>query len=286
MHLTNRVKIVTRASITLALVLSLTSCSWISWPWQEKTDPRMEAAHRKLDTISTNTDIVGHQVNSVNKRLSAIEQRLLNMEGQLGSLTLMMEPFSMGAGGVPLYQGMSPESGDTQTVPPPYGEESSPYAQAPPVPAPQPVPELSPAAFRSPEDLYADAYQSYQNRDREKAIRAFQSFLSDYPAHDLADNAQYWIGESYYDGKMYPEAIETFKLVVKNYPDKDKAPAALLKIGYSYLAVDNTEQAAKYLRQVVTDYPFSELVGKARAKLADLQPARGVSDAFPGGSGS
>ncbi|MBI9076825.1 MAG: tol-pal system protein YbgF [Desulfatibacillum sp.] len=261
-----------------ALVLSLTGCSWINWPWSEKIDPQMEAAHRKLDTISTNTDIINQQVTSANKRLSVLEQRLLNMEGQLGSMEMLLEPTMIKSMENTLSRDATAGAESAPLEPTPYPMDPPIIVQVASKPA------LSPS--KSPEDQYAAAYRLYQNRDREKAISAFESFLRDYPGHDLADNAQYWIGEAYYDGKMYPEAIQAFKSVVKNYPEKDKAPAALLKIGYSYLAVENLEQASQYLRQVVTDYPFSDLVGIARAKLADLQPAKGASDAFPNGSGS
>ena len=274
MHISMMVKIMTKACLAAALALSLAGCSWVDWWMQENTDPRMEDAHRKLDAISTNTDITEQQMHSVNKRLSAIEQRLLNMEGQMGNMSIMMESISLAPSEI---QQQVDYSWDAQHDAPP------PEKVAPPAP---PAPKPKPISLQSPEDHYADAYLYYQNREQDQAIKAFQAFLRNNPNHDLADNAQYWIGEAYYDQKMYPEAIEAFKQVVKKYPDQDKAPAALLKIGYSYLAVDNPEQASKFLRQVVTDYPFSDLVNKAQNKLADLMPAKGASDAFPNGRGS
>ncbi|ACL02685.1 tol-pal system protein YbgF [Desulfatibacillum aliphaticivorans] len=274
MHMSTVVKIMTKTCFVVALAFTLAGCSWFDWLKQDNTDPRLEDAHKKLDAIATNTDIAEQQLHSVNKRLSAIEQRLLNMEGQMGNMSIMMESISLAPSEIQQQAGYSQDVEDDYLT--------APEVQKPPAPAPEP-PKTASSSLISPEEQYAGAYLHYQNREQDKAIRAFKAFLADNPDHDLADNAQYWIGEAYYDQKMYPEAIEAFKQVVKKYPDQNKAPAALLKIGYSYLAVDNPEQASKFLRQVVTDYPFSDLVNKAQNKLSDLQPAKPVSDAFPNG---
>jgi len=131
--------------------------------------------------------------------------------------------------------------------------------------------ESEPVLFLSPDRQYENAYEAYSKRRFDEAIALFKKFLQRYPKHDLADNALYWIGESYYDMKDYPNAILAFKEVVRLYAERSKAPDALLKIGYSYLALDDPVNARNYLKRVIKNYPFSEAEAKARAKLKELE---------------
>jgi len=54
------------------------------------------------------------------------------------------------------------------------------------------------SAKNLPQREYKKAYGEYLEYRYDKALTLFQDFLQRYPNHDLADNAQYWIGEIYY----------------------------------------------------------------------------------------
>ena len=45
---------------------------------------------------------------------------------------------------------------------------------------------------------YQSALETYRARQYQQAIQKFESLLSQNRNHSLSDNAQYWIGESYY----------------------------------------------------------------------------------------
>ncbi len=66
--------------------------------------------------------------------------------------------------------------------------------------------------------------------------RHFQQFLQSYPQSSLADNAQYWLGESYYVTRDFQNAAAAFQTVLDRWPDSRKAPDALLKLGYTQLS--------------------------------------------------
>ena len=57
------------------------------------------------------------------------------------------------------------------------------------------------------------------------AIDAFEILIQNDSENDYADNAQYWIGESYYALDEYSKAIESFRKVI-NFADSNKADAA------------------------------------------------------------
>jgi len=77
---------------------------------------------------------------------------------------------------------------------------------------------------------YEDALRLYQSGDYQKAVESFNKFIKSYPKSDLADNAQYWVGESYYDLKNYSQAWVEMNKLLKVYPKGNKADDARVKI--------------------------------------------------------
>jgi len=114
----------------------------------------------------------------------------------------------------------------------------------------------------------------FRDGDLEGARRGFAAFLSEYPNSDLAPNARYWLGESYYGKKDFQKAIDAYDMVELDYPSSEKVPAAILKKGYAYLALKDKKRASSAFKQVVTLYPKSPEAGKASAKLAQLKEVR------------
>ena len=80
--------------------------------------------------------------------------------------------------------------------------------------------------------MYAQAFDALKAGSYSIAITGFKDFLSTYPTSSLAENAQYWLGESYYVTHDYGSAAGAFRTVLKKYPDSRKAPDAMLKLGY------------------------------------------------------
>jgi tol-pal system protein YbgF len=114
----------------------------------------------------------------------------------------------------------------------------------------------------------------FRDGDLEGARRGFAAFLSDYPNSDLAPNARYWQGESYYGKKDFLKAIDAYDRVEIDYPLSEKVPSAILKKGYSYLALKDMKRASSAFKQVVTLYPKSSEAGKASDKLAQIKDVR------------
>lgn len=131
-----------------------------------------------------------------------------------------------------------------------------------------------PATRRPPADPRAE-YQRYLDAARagnhEYAAQGLRSFLDQHGDHELADNAQYWLAETYYARKRYPLALIEFEKVVERYPRGNKRPDALLKIGYCRALLGKRAEAVEVLRRLVRSYPASAPAGLARTKLEELQ---------------
>jgi tol-pal system protein YbgF len=121
------------------------------------------------------------------------------------------------------------------------------------------------------EAAYALAYETFKEGKYEKARGEFQNFLKQYPDSEYSDNAQFWIGESYYFEKKYEKAILEYEKVVKNYPKGSKVPYAMLKQGLSFLNLGEKASARSILQQIITEYPNTNQARIARAKLVEIK---------------
>jgi tol-pal system protein YbgF len=121
---------------------------------------------------------------------------------------------------------------------------------------------------------YQAAFGLLKDGQYDRAITAFGAFLIAYPTSQLADNAQYWLGEAYYVNKSYSEAQAAFQKVVDKYPQSRKRPDALLKIGFCQYELKQWEPAKATLSQVAaqfSDTPAGHLAQQRLDKLATEQ---------------
>ena len=120
-------------------------------------------------------------------------------------------------------------------------------------------------------DLYRDAYETFQKGDLEGARRKFEAFLKQYPNTDLSDNAQFWIGETYYLKRDYEKAILEYEKAVTKYPEGDKIPSALFKQALAFAELGDKSNARTLLRRVIERYPQSEQADMAKKRLDTLK---------------
>lgn len=121
------------------------------------------------------------------------------------------------------------------------------------------------------ETLYGAAYATLKEGKYEKARGEFQNFLKKYPRTELSDNAQFWIGESYFSEGKFEKAILEYEKVIKSYPDGDKVPPSLLKQGLAFAQLGDKTSARMILQQIIKDYPNTSSARTARTKLNELK---------------
>jgi len=164
-------------------------------------------------------------------------------------------------------------------------------APARPVPVPVPgAPSSPPPPARpttgalQPQDVYQAAYIDISKGSYSLAIAGFREFLRRYPDHDLAGNAQYWIGEAYlslargYGSSDQDKATESlnqavleFRKVLANYPRGEKVPTAVYKEALALIELKQPETAQQRLQYLVDNFPQAEEAPLARERLAALK---------------
>jgi tol-pal system protein YbgF len=171
--------------------------------------------------------------------------------------------------GEPGYGPTTPPS--TATTPP--STATAPPAAAP-APAPTPSPTSEPEKPTVPPELVGSAYDSAMRElnsgDQDEAIQSFRNYLHENGSSPYADDAQFWIGESYFRKGQYHRAIIEFNQVSINYGSGDRAPAALLRQAEAFRIVGDRVDARLSLQKVINRYPGTGEAAKASRMLTEI----------------
>ena len=112
-------------------------------------------------------------------------------------------------------------------------------------------------AVSEPQQRYDQAFDLLQRQQLDEAEAAFADFLARFPASDLADNAQYWIGEARLRRGDVDAALTAFRAVVEDHPQGNKVPEALFKVAHCLGEQGDRPAADEVYRELVQRYPES-----------------------------
>jgi len=123
----------------------------------------------------------------------------------------------------------------------------------------------------TPDAFYMKGLETFKAGDMPSSRELFTKFLEQNPQHDLAANAHYWIGETYYSEKSYESAILAYQEVIKNFPGKEKVAAAMLKQAMTFSEINDTKSAKYVLKKLAEGFPKSVEGKKARELLKEIK---------------
>jgi tol-pal system protein YbgF len=123
-------------------------------------------------------------------------------------------------------------------------------------------------------DVYEAAFADYTRGSYTLARQGFVELLERFPSSELADDAAYWIAETYYAQGDPQTALAGFQSILEEYPRGDSITPSLLKIGYCYLELENEDAATDSFRRLVREFPESDEALIAQHKLSTLQGGR------------
>ncbi|MFT5721174.1 MAG: tol-pal system protein YbgF [Motiliproteus sp.] len=121
-------------------------------------------------------------------------------------------------------------------------------------------PTLEPPAARpavSDTQAYKTAFLLVRERDFDKALNAFESFLQLYPDSDLTANVLYWTGEVQ-RARPAPDqekASLAYQQLLMRFPTNSKAADAHYKLGLSYQALGQPNKAKASMARVIELFP-------------------------------
>jgi len=119
---------------------------------------------------------------------------------------------------------------------------------------------------------YQDALDDVYGKRFDQAIVKFQDLLrqsDSYNSDNLADNAQYWIGECNYALGNYQVAIAEFERVFV-FDNNNKIDDAQFMIGITYLKAGDPRLAQLELSNLLAFYQDSEYITRAEREFLSL----------------
>lgn len=126
-------------------------------------------------------------------------------------------------------------------------------------------------AAGSKDGIYSSAQKAFKEGRYEDSRRDFQKYLEMFPKAEYADNAQFWISESYYVDGKFEKAILEYEKLLKTFPSSNKVPAAMMKQAFSFLKIGDKSSAKLLLQQVIKDYPDTNHARMARTRLQEIR---------------
>ena len=119
--------------------------------------------------------------------------------------------------------------------------------------------------------LYALGRKKLDGGDTGGARQLFTEFLTRFGKDELAGNAQYWLGETYYAERRWNDAIVEYRKVLKDHRGSEKTADALLKIGMSFQNQNDCKNAILFFEEVEQAYKSSQAAKVARQQAAQCK---------------
>ena len=138
------------------------------------------------------------------------------------------------------------------------------------VSAPSPEPPLPTNPGMSPQRLYDNAWADYSTGQWSLAIAGFDTYIKTFPRSDLADDAQFYIGETHYNDGRFADAVLAYDEVIVNHSEGNSVPEAQYKKGLALDRLGDTDQARETFQTVLDSFPDSRMAALALQALNRL----------------
>jgi len=220
----------------------------------------------EMDSLATEVRELRGQVEALSHRIEQMEERQRQLYLDADQRLQRIESAAPAQAA-----GSSPQPGAPPATPTTPTQTATP-GQIPPATAP--AAGTSDATGVDPfaeQQAYQSAFDLLKSGRYDEAALAFQQFIAEFPTGSYADNAQYWLGETFYITRQFQQAVQEFERLVSTHPTSQKLTHALLKIGYSHDELGNLEEAERVLSELIERHPQSAAAGLARKRLTSIR---------------
>ncbi len=227
------------------------------------------------------------RIHELQKQAAMAQAEIRLLRRQLAELTIEVERLAAREEPVASSESRSrvPESLsaplESPSTPPIEQTDLEPVRVQPPAPMEPPPPQVVTSTQGDPspnegtvpispagQSIYDRGYTLYHQGRYLDAETSFQRFLQGHGGTDLADNAQFWIGESRFARQDYLGASLAFQEVLDRFPDGNKTADALLKVGDCLHRLDDPAGARARFEEVLSRFPGSVAAVMAEERLA------------------
>ena len=256
----------------IALFMAL---AFVAPAMAQSTKSRLEGLEQRLGQLEE--VMKGQALVEMSQRVDQLERELRELRGEVDALVqanaaLKKQQLDIAAD---LEQRLAAIEARERAVAEAAAQAAAPAGQGASTPvegsAMEPGAAAADTGGKSPELRYGEAFDALKAGKYPEAIAGMQEFLTLHPNHPLADNAQYWLGQTYYVTRDYERAIAAFAAVGVRPTDLAKTPDALLKKGLSEIELKRPDAARATLADLVNRFPNSDAARTARERLQSLR---------------
>ncbi len=235
---------------------------------------RMTQIEDQMRAITGQIEEVGNNLEQVKRRLDKLATDVDQRLSQLEHAPPAPAAAPVAGGGQAGDTAAAAGRAESQTAARPPGAGADPGAPASrsgvlgtlPAASPPEQTAAAPAAAASgslpngtPQEQYNYAFgllrQANTTNNYAPAEQALRAFVERNPNDQLAGNAQYWLGETYYVRKDYNSAAIAFAEGYQKYPKSTKAADDLLKLAMSLGNLGQKADACRAFARLDRDFP-------------------------------
>jgi tol-pal system protein YbgF len=133
----------------------------------------------------------------------------------------------------------------------------------------------------APDVLYNTALRDYTSGNYPLSLQEFTDYLRYYPNTSLASNAQFYVGDIFYQQGQFEKAIQEYDKAIEQYPTGNKSAAAQLKKGFALINMNLRPQGIQELNSLVRRFPNTPEASLAQDKLTALENEPPPPEAAP-----
>lgn len=208
-----------------------------------------------IDNMATDVSRIRERANDTNVRIGSLQEELEALRTTVQALqqTAVAPPAP-----APVVDPLAPAGTGTSTTP---------------APLPPPVAPPSTAGL-SPTRLYETAQADYFAGQWSSAISGFEAFLRAFPRSEQADDAQLYIGETYFAQNQWSEAIAAYNQLIQSYAGTNSVPVAYYKRGLAQERLGQIDAARASWEAAAKSFPDSDAGRLAKQNLDRLGRAQ------------
>lgn len=248
---------------------------------QQSLDESVKTLNGRIDEVNNaqrrgfadqkvSIDNIGSEMNRVRQTADDTNVRVASLRDEIEAVraTVLALPQQLAPVAAPIDPNAPPAA-----APAPGAAATPPAVTPAPAPAPTQPPAVSVAGL-SPTRMFETARLDYFNQQYAVAISGFEQLLKAFPRAEVADDAQYYIGDAHFAEKRMPQAVAAYNAVIQNYPNSDSVPIALYKRGLAQDSLGLTDAARASWEQLVKQFGASQEAQLARQGLDRIAARR------------
>ena len=191
-----------------------------------KSSDSNQALYNRIETLEETIKSINSKLEELSKQINNYSSSMHNLQNQVNDKLRSNSS----------QNHVTPNAGQNDDLIAKFAEEASSLDNQPK----QPLKPVTPGDAKSE---FEHAFTMLKNSEYDEAEKEFSSFVAKYPKDELSGQAYYWLGEAFYNKKVYNKAALNYLYSIKYFPDGSKAEQSTYKLAVSFARLGKKQEA-------------------------------------------